>query len=105
MSEWMPEGYPTEEALERIRTWDPADGNGLLDWIRDHCFNWPERQIWDDTDDFFDLDDPVPVRCMSTGGWSGNEDVIHAMQQNRIWWSLYWVQSHVGGHHKFKLSG
>ena len=41
---------------------------------------------------------------ISTGGWSGNEDVIGALMRNSVFWLMYWKQSRVGGHYIFSLS-
>jgi hypothetical protein len=40
---------------------------------------------------------------ISTAGWSGNESIIYAMQENNLMWSLNWVQSRRGGHYIFEL--
>jgi len=40
---------------------------------------------------------------ISTGGWSGNESIIHEMQENSMMWHLNWVQSCRGGHYIFEL--
>lgn len=41
---------------------------------------------------------------MSTGGWSGNEDVIDAMDRNLLFWPLSFDTHWTGGHFKFKLA-
>jgi hypothetical protein len=33
---------------------------------------------------------------------SGNEDLIAAMQENEMWWTLHWQEIRRGGHYKFK---
>ena len=38
---------------------------------------------------------------ISTGGWSGNEDLIGAMQNNAMLWIMTWVSSRRGGHYTF----
>lgn len=47
-------------------------------------------------------DRPIIRYTFSTGGWSGNEDLIRAMEQNWMIWSLTWVQSRRGGHYIFE---
>jgi hypothetical protein len=38
-----------------------------------------------------------------TGGWSGNEELIGAMQENFVFWAICWEWSHKGGHFEFQL--
>ena len=38
-----------------------------------------------------------------TGGWSGNEDVISALERNSLFFALYWKKSEVGGHYFFRI--
>lgn len=38
---------------------------------------------------------------VSTGGWSGNEDVIGALRQNHLWWTFYCRAWSAGGHYVF----
>jgi len=67
----MDEDYPSEQDLETIRKWDCLkDPEGLLDFILPY---W-ERHGWykKSGKKFVNLQ-------LSTGGWSGNEDVIAAM--------------------------
>jgi len=41
---------------------------------------------------------------LSTGGWSGNEDIIRALKKNFIFWSMYWQMNRRGGHYQFKIT-
>lgn len=85
-------GYPTEETLEKITLWSHKDGfENLLHFIS-KLWRYPpyirqEGKKW----------------YISTGGWSGNEDIIRALQDNRLFWSLCWYQSKRGGHHIFEV--
>lgn len=85
--------YPTDEELERIMGWPLADAAGMLDFIRPlwWCGDWG----WSRTGKWLHL---------STGGWSGNEDIIAAMQKNTMFWMFCWEASRRGGHYKFDLS-
>ncbi len=80
--------YPTNEELDKIRHWPADDFHGLMDYVHDL---WTYSG-WKQEDD---------VYYISTGGWSGNEDVIAAMMENIVWWLLYWQQSRRGGHYIF----
>ena len=39
---------------------------------------------------------------LHTGGWSGNEDIIRALQRNKAFWKLL-EKEEAGGHYYFKL--
>lgn len=39
---------------------------------------------------------------LTTGGWSGNEDVVAAMEANPVLWGACWLSSHRGGLHVFR---
>lgn len=91
------DNYPDEKSLEEIKGWDLLTRGieGLLDLIEENT-NWADRQI--------ERSGKNVIRYVyHTGGWSGNEDVIHAMQHNFLFWSLSWVKSTVGGHYYFKI--
>lgn len=84
--------YPTEGQLQALRDWPLNDPRGFLDfaqylwWMQD--WGWPE------------LEGEV-----STGGWSGNEDIIDAMQeaQQGLLWHQVWRCTRRGGHYVFSL--
>lgn len=97
------DGYPTDEALDWIRKYQGYQK--LDDWfafIKNIWWNadwgWHEE---DTKDDIFEK--PVKQYQISTGGWSGNESIIAAMQENWIMWSITWVQSRRGGHYIFEV--
>ena len=79
------DGYPTDDELERIRTWpitwaNYADAMALIAYLKT-VFHWPERQI-DESEGVNDLGRPVLVLWLHTGGWSGNESIIGALKVN-----------------------
>jgi hypothetical protein len=83
------DGYPEEHELETITKWDPMDFLGLIDYVQARWY-YPEAvkhegKVWE----------------FITGGWSGNEDLIRAMEENPFWWALHWYQSTRGGSHIF----
>jgi len=84
-------GYPTEETLQTIRTWPHDDLPALWEYVREA---WSEYgRIWEEDG----------LTNMATGGWSGNESVAAALQEQRIFWSLYWESSHRGGLDCFRM--
>jgi len=87
--------YPTAKQLERIERWSiktRRDSIFLLDYI---------NGIWKYAEDgYFTKWDENDYR-LSTGGWSGNEEIIEAMKKNTMFWTLCWHSSRRGGHHVF----
>jgi len=89
--------YPDEESLRQIKEWDILKQGiqGLLDLIEENT-NWADRQI-------HQTGKRVIQYEYHTGGWSGNEDVINALHQNFLFWSMFWKKSTAGGHYYFKI--
>jgi len=88
--------YPTDEDLERIAGWPlPCTTESAQAWF-DFIASiwWMPDWGWSQNGDTFSI---------STGGWSGNEDIIGAMGDNFIYWGLCWETSRRGGHYTFKL--
>lgn len=90
------DGYPAEAALARITAWPTetrADFVNLLAYVRAiwHCADWG----WSE---------PGPGRYeISTGGWSGNESLIEALQTHPLCWAFCWESSRRGGHYVFVI--
>lgn len=87
--------YPRDDELKKITEWQivafDRDIRALMDYV---------QNLWM-YDDYF-------IRrgrtyTLHTGGWSGNEDLVGAMQHNLIFWTLCWVSSRRGGHYVFQL--
>jgi len=92
--------YPTEEELKTIREWDMV-GIAALDMLR---FLDYIKDLWWMPDWGFHLKGKRVLRLeLHTGGWSGNEDIIEALQSNFMFWAMYWQQSRRGGHYKFRM--
>jgi hypothetical protein len=85
----MTANYPSDAELKRVKTWEPADFDGLMEYVAE-IWAYPEY-IRQEGDKWH----------VSTGGWSGNEDIIRAMSRNYIWWALHWEQSRRGGDYIF----
>jgi hypothetical protein len=89
------DGYPDDEELNKISNWDAKDFIGLMEYIYDlwkysDCGYWEKEELLDGN-----------TYKISTGGWSGNEDIIEALIRNHLFWMLYWRQSKRGGHYIF----
>lgn len=86
--------YPTETDLQTIRTWPLENGwRELLVFVAERWTmgNWTNRKVgyW---------------FAFSTGGWSGNEELIAALQSNEIFWLCCWQSSRRGGYWEFEVS-
>jgi hypothetical protein len=82
--EFDKDGYPTNATLRAIKAWDcsKAEGRTALMKFVQKAWRWPN--LW------------RPGRRwirISTGGWSGNEALIDAMSENRLFWAMNWVES------------
>jgi hypothetical protein len=82
--------YPTDEQLEKIKTWDYSDIHGLMDYI---------HGLWEFAERGWSQDGSIYT--LITSGWSGNESIIGALQDNAMVWALYWDSSTRGGRHIF----
>ena len=93
------EEYPTEKILEFIKTFDliKKPASELLDYI--------EKIWWTPGFGFHRESKGEMINLqLSTGGWSGNEDIIKALKDNFTFWALYWVMSKRGGHYWFEIT-
>ena len=90
--------YPCEHFLKEISEWDfeKKSVNEFLELL---------RSLWKYEGFDFDFFSHY-FNCFNlrTGGWSGNEAIIQAMQENRIFWAMCWQESRRGGHYKFDLT-
>ena len=84
--------YPTEDELKHIKEFDVTQKPvyELLDYV---------ENIWEYGDWGFHRTNLT--LNLDTGGWSGNEDIIGALQRNFLFWSMYWIEHRRGGHYKF----
>ena len=88
----MTERYPSAIELKEIEKWG-TDYKGLLELVRSiwayRDYGWKERR---------------GIYYVSTVGWSGNEELIEAMKNNKnYFWFMCWYQSTRGGHYIFKI--
>jgi hypothetical protein len=101
------DGYPSEETLERIRTWEikgDASVTALMEFVHSlwayeswgwhkekrRIRPWPGAQL-------------VRRYRISTAGWSGNESLIDAMETNQVFWMMSWYSIRRGGHYEFHI--
>ena len=95
------DNYPTEEELQRIREWPHNDILGWFAFIK--SIWWMPDWGWFEFDGLDDSKRPMKVYMISTGGWSGNESIIEAMNDNFVCWVMSWHDHHRGGHWNFRV--
>jgi hypothetical protein len=85
--------YPSDEAVQWIRDYDDFQHYGALMVFLKSVW-WMPAWGWRETRRRYYL---------STGGWSGNEELIDALKtSNCFFWSLRWLSSRRGGHYVFE---
>ncbi len=82
------DGYPTEPELALCKSMQDFD---VLMLHVMQIWHWPERVVAD----------PYKWK-LSTGGWSGNEDIIDALKHNTMFWLFCWQLSQRGGYYVFQ---
>ena len=96
------DGYPTNEALDKISQWDYNDLQGWMNFIESLWHLKP--MVWYSEHKFDeDCNHWYTEYRVSTGGWSGNESIIHAMQENKLCWHFVWYSTRRGGHYVFRI--
>jgi hypothetical protein len=103
--------YPTEEELNTIEKWDLIECDKgtykklyeLIDYVKE-LWNYEDRfRVGKLHKDRLFKDRKIRTIYMSTGGWSGNEEIICALEKNLIFWMMYWHKSQRGGHYWFEI--
>jgi hypothetical protein len=88
--------YPSEDVLQYFRTFvinSPAALENYLSILRRewHYEDWGFCRSGTSL-------------TLHTGGWSGNENIIEALEDNFGFW-IFWEASRRGGHYDFVLPG
>lgn len=88
-------GYPEQHELNTITTWASQKGyKELMEFV---------QSIWT-FDNYFEVKEDGLYE-LHTAGWSGNEEIIYALEQNEMFWIMCWQESRRGGHYKFHVKG
>ena len=84
---------PSASVAERIERWPADDFAGLMEYVG---ARWAYKEIgyWSQRGSEYKI---------STGGWSGNEELVGAMMRNMMFFALCWQSSRRGGHYTFEL--
>lgn len=96
------EGYPTQEYLDWLSEWEASIDN--KDRIKEIIESLGDS--WRYGDWGFIVHRPYSGKIkieLHTGGWSGNEDIIRALQNNFHFWSFHWRKHTTGGHYYFEF--
>lgn len=88
----MTDDYPTKAGLRAIKDWPFGQWADLLAYIKARWWmaDWGWRQRG-------------RTYYVSTGGWSGNEDLICALREHIGFWSSCWCSVRAGGHYTFSI--
>ncbi len=93
------DGYPTDEFLEWIRSYDTITGDSMefiltiLDEWYHGDYGWKIQRAYKGERKVF----------ISTCGWSGNEEMIAALRDNFMFWAVHYFSHQTGGHYIFKF--
>ena len=88
--------YPTKEQLNIIRHWSPLSPLTLIEYI---------KPLWEEYGTIRLTGKKIKKLYMATGGWSGNEDIIRAMENgDNLFFSLWWQKSERGGAYWFRIT-
>lgn len=104
-------GYPTEEELERLKTWNLPEQSvkELVEYIRSIWWmpDWGFH-LYKQRDRYFKR--TVMVLELHTGGWSGNEEIMGVLEHpivdgkiTNFFWIFYWKATIRGGHYYFEI--
>lgn len=114
MTTWVEEdGYPSEAALERIRTWSIRTADDIEALFRfvaevwhweDGCQIGPAREVLRPEElEVAHVEPDERVMRLATGGWSGNESVVGALKANPVARLVTWKLSTASGLHIFRV--
>jgi len=99
-----PDGYPTEGTLDIIRRWEIVTAQDAIDAMEyvgqawSYPTHWTVERGWND-----DLGHPKARYVFSTGGWSGNEELVEAIEANVMLQTLGAWSWRRGGHYEYRF--
>jgi hypothetical protein len=103
----MSDDYPEAEDLGRIESWPYVNLPALMAFVSDI---WSDYGFFERTASKIkhngineDRMDDGRRWCCATGGWSGNEEIIAALERNTMFWALCWAASLRGGYFEFEV--
>lgn len=93
----MDDDYPSGEKLAAIDNWQATLGE-LLEYV---------RKLWSPhglVQVSVNAESRMTIYSFVTGGWSGNESLIYALNNNTMANILAWESTHRGGLHVYAAS-
>ncbi len=58
--------------------------------------SWGVTRIWH-------KQHPILILELHTGGWSANEEIINTLQDNKLFWLMWWWKTERGGYYTFEI--
>lgn len=95
------EKYCTQKELNKIKNWDCKDVDSLIAYLKD-VWQYSGTAI-KETFGKNKSGDWVLYLELHTCGWSGNEDIIEALEKNFVFWNMWWAKTERGGHYYFEI--
>lgn len=97
------EGYPMQALLDRIEHWPWQEFEALVALLPTV---WRYAEIgYYEIGTITEKEGCERKRLhLSTGGWSGNESILRALQRNSLFWMTSFEEHRRGGHYIFDLS-
>ena len=107
MSEWHDDSgeYPSDAALERIKSWPYQDAAGCFEFVKAiwHWDDWAGEALRPEELKVVGAEDGDRFLRLATGGWSGNEDIVSAINHNVMIRALTWRLTARGGLHIYQF--
>jgi hypothetical protein len=98
------DGYPQEIELDRIRTWPMEAGwDALMEYVMER---WDGGRVGIRSRRRLPNHKGGPLKrryIFVTGGWSGNEDLIAALKQNRLFMMVCAERWERGGLYEYRV--
>ena len=93
------DGYPQDNEIKFLTEIPTSDfKNNAIEILRlFETTGYGGGKVFDNKDGTVSLE-------LYTGGWSGCEDMIGALAENKIWWLMFWQESKRGGHFLFSAN-
>ena len=94
-------GYPSQHLLDFFETYLPLKEESMTPFLD------ILKKVWWCSDGLMEINEKEgkQILSLSTGGWSGNEEIIASLLKNAAlrYTRLYYIQWNAGGHYKFEI--